>query len=181
MRQPWSSQRNCSNFSRNSSGVGLNWTRASKAVRVNPYRPTCCIQGPSPWGMGLRLNIWARPAKSRTTLTRWGEWISGSAGMDLARVTTAASGFRSISASWAIWSGWTKGSSPCTLRTPSNCPPCSSSATTASWQRTVPLGQSAEVMTASPPKPRTTSWMRASSVATTTLAQASEPTLATRS
>ena len=55
------------------------------------------------------------------------------------------------------------GSSPCTLTTMS-----ASVASTASARRSVPVACAAEVITASPPKPRTAAAMRSSSVATST-------------
>ena len=114
--------------------------------------------------MGAREKYSASPFASVTTLTTDGRAYSagsspGSAAVDMRTSGSVTSG----TATASMTEGSISGSSPCRLMKISSSIPRAASAT-----RSVPDAQSGEVMTASPPNPRTTDAIRSSSVATTT-------------
>ena len=92
-----------------------------------------------------------------------------SAGMDLARVTTAASGFRSISASWALGS-MDERLVALHVEDPVELFPLPFQRHDSFMTADRAVGAICRGHDRLPPKHRTTSAMRASSVATTTLA-----------
>ena len=131
-------------------------------------------------GIGAREKYSARPAASVTTLTTFGLRYSSTLSMVCAAVLITHSGCAcSRSAQAATSAGSISGSSPCTLTTMSR--PSRPSSVQASARRSLPVGWSARVSTASTPCAWQASRMRGESAATTTArAPASRQRCATR-